>query len=104
MKSISMISSLPPVKGVSPYTKELMKELSKKCKIEFFGFKSIYPEFLYPGGTNTEEEAPKFQNTTISNRLTWYNPFSWISVGYSIKTSVVHAQWWSHRCILPFCR
>ena len=32
---------------------EIVKELSKECEIDFYGFKSIYPEFLYPGGTKT---------------------------------------------------
>lgn len=92
---ISMISTLPPIKGLSPYTLGLVKELSKKCEIDFFGFKSLYPEFLYPGGTKTNEKEPKFRNLNINNSLTWYNPFSWIKTGFQIKTDIVHAQWWS---------
>jgi len=92
---VSMISTLPPIKGLSPYTLGLVKELSKECEIDFYGFKSIYPEFLYPGGTKTDEPTPEINNVNIYNKLTWYNPFSWISVGFKINTDILHVQWWS---------
>ena len=90
-----MLSTLPPIKGLSHYTLPLVEDLSKNCKIDFYGFKSLYPGFLYPGGTKTNEKEPKLENLKIINSLTWYNPFSWIKVGFSIKTKIVHAQWWS---------
>jgi len=92
---ISMLSTLPPTKGLSPYTLNLVKDLSKKCEINFYGFKSIYPEFLYPGGTKTDEKEPKIKNVNIDNSLTWYNPFSWIKTGFKINTKILHVQWWS---------
>ncbi len=90
-----MISTLPPIKGMSPYTLGLVKELSKEIEINFFGFKSIYPEFLYPGGTKTSEQEPTIKNLKIKNTLTWYNPFSWIYTGFKIKDKIIHVQWWS---------
>ena len=90
-----MLSTLPPIKGLSHYTLPLVEDLSKNCKIDFYGFKSLYPEHLYPGGTKTNEEEPKFKNLKIINSLTWYNPFSWIKTGFSIKTKIIHVQWWS---------
>ena len=92
---ISMISTLPPIKGLSPYTLGLVKELSKSYEIDFYGFKKIYPEFLYPSVTKTKEKQPKINNVKVINNLTWYNPFSWIKTGFQIKTEIVHAQWWS---------
>ena len=86
---------MPPIKGISPYTLCLVKELSLKCEIDFYGFKLLYPEFLYPGSTRTEEEEPIIDNVSIKNYLTWYNPLSWIKTGFSIDTEIVHAQWWS---------
>ncbi|HLD10653.1 MAG TPA: glycosyltransferase [Candidatus Nanoarchaeia archaeon] len=95
INKISMISTLPPLKGMSPYTLGLVKELSKEIEINFFGFKSLYPEFLYPGGTKTSEQEPKLPNLNIKNTLTWYNPFSWIYTGFKIKDKIIHVQWWS---------
>ncbi len=70
---ISMLSTLPPIKGLSPYTLSLVKELSKKCEIDFYGFKSIYPEFLYKGGTRTDEKEPVIKEVNMNNYLVWYN-------------------------------
>jgi glycosyltransferase involved in cell wall biosynthesis len=92
---ISMLGALPPIKGVSSYTVNLLAELAKNCKFDFYGFKSIYPEFLYPGGTMTNAQQPRIQNVHIRNTLTWYNPFSWLATALAIKTGILHVQWWS---------
>lgn len=94
-KRISILSTLPPTKGLSPYTLGLVEEISKLCGVEFYGFKSIYPNFLYPGGTKTSEKEPSIKNMNIKNNLAWYNPFSWIKTGFQIDTEIIHAQWWS---------
>jgi glycosyltransferase involved in cell wall biosynthesis len=94
---ITLISTLPPIKGLSHYTQGLVFALSKYIDIDFIGFKHIYPDFLYPGGAIDKNSIiPKFnQRVHIRNSLTWYNPLSWVLAGLSIKTDVVHAQWWS---------
>jgi len=97
ISKVTMISTLPPIKASSLYTLNLVNAISKKIKIDFIGFKKIYPEFLYPGGTidkNTKE--PKIKNVNIRSFLTWYNPFSWIWAGLTCKGKVIHAQWWSY--------
>jgi glycosyltransferase involved in cell wall biosynthesis len=98
--SVTLIGSLPPIKGISPYCYELMKSLSRSIHVEFIGFEKMYPDFLYPGGKSKEEgvipDFSKIPNVSIRNILTYYNPLSWIWAGLSIKSKVVHAQWWSH--------
>lgn len=96
---VTMIGTLPPIKGISPYCTELLKVLSKNVEVEFIGFKSIYPNFLYPGGTTFQDdkyEMPKIENANIRNMLTWYNPLSWLWAGLTVKGDIVHAQWWAH--------
>ena len=48
---ITLIGTLPPIKGISPYCQELPKSLSKRIGVEFIGFRKLYPDFLYPGGS-----------------------------------------------------
>jgi len=48
---ITMLGTLPPLKGNAYYCWALSKELSKKIDLDFISFKKLYPEFLYPGGT-----------------------------------------------------
>lgn len=96
---ITLIGTLPPVKGLSPYCQELLKSLSKKMKVEFVGFKKLYPDFLYPGGTKVRdwnEKPPELKNAKIRIILTYYNLCSWIWAGLTIKGDIIHAQWWSH--------
>jgi len=51
---VTLIGTLPPIKGISPYCQELLKSLSKRVEVEFIGFKKLYPDFLYPGGSKIE--------------------------------------------------
>ncbi|NYT11114.1 MAG: glycosyltransferase family 4 protein [Methanomassiliicoccales archaeon] len=95
--SIVMIGTLPPLKGISPYCLELLKSLSKKIRIDFIGFKSLYPEFLYPGGTKSEERPIENDdpNYRIHNVIKYYNPLSWVRAGLKGNGGVLHAQWWA---------
>lgn len=87
---VTLIGTLPPIKGLSPYCQELLKSLSKNIEVEFIAFKKLYPNFLYPGGTKVEDKNYKLEikNTQIRNILTYYNPFSWIWVGLSIEGGI----------------
>lgn len=96
---VTIIGTLPPIKGLSPYCLELLKSLSKSIETEFIGFKKLYPDFVYPGGTKIIDKnykMPEIPNVNIRNILTYYNPFSWIWVGLTVQGRIVHAQWWSH--------
>jgi len=111
---VTLIGTLPPIKGISPYCKDLLTSLSKHVPVEFIGFKKIYPDFLYPGGKSTEDDIKEssitIENTRILNFLTYYNPLSWVIAGLTCKGDIIHAQWWSHVLapqyfiILSICR
>lgn len=78
---VTLIGTLPPIKCISPYCQKLPKSLSKKVEFEFIGFKRLYLDFLYPGGTKIKDDdyiVPKKKNTKIINVLINYNPFSQI--------------------------
>lgn len=95
---VTIVGTLPPIKGISPYCLELIKSISKKINCEFIGFKNLYPEFLYPGGTKTtdrKDEPIPVGNCIIKNSLTYYNPFTWIWAGLKIKGKIIHLQWWA---------
>lgn len=95
---MSMIGTLPPLKGISPYCAELSLRLCDHIGLEFIDFRRLYPERLYPGGSKEPDLYPveigesAFDRKTI---LDIYNPLSWIKAGFSIKGNVVHAQWWT---------
>lgn len=95
----TLLSSLPPIKGISKYTAGLLGGFSKNggTEIEALGFKNIYPEFLYPGGTKDDSLKPiNLPNVRTRRFITWYNPLGWIYAGLTAKGEVLHAQWWSY--------
>lgn len=95
---IALLGTLPPIRALSSYCFELTKALAPHFKIEFISFKSIYPSFLYPGGNlEGDNTYPKrnFKTVHIRQRLSWYNPISWVYEALSTKAELLHAQWWS---------
>lgn len=98
--SVSLIGALPPIKGVSPYTAQLVGALADRpdVAVEFIGFRSIYPRWAYPGGSPVEEGArtPSYPRVRMRNILNWYDPVSWVRAGLTLRGDVVHAQWWSY--------
>jgi len=98
--SVTLIGTLPPTRGISPYTSHLLAALRSlpDVEIEFIGFRSLYPRRLYPGGDIVDPTAdvPDFRGVRIRNLLTWYNPVSWVWAGLTCRGHIVHAQWWSY--------
>jgi glycosyltransferase involved in cell wall biosynthesis len=102
---ITMIGTLPPLKGISAYCLELVGAISRHIKIKFINFKSLYPKWLYPGKTkiiDNKYAMPNLENVKIENILTWWNPFSWILAGLRIEGEIVHAQWWAYPLALVY--
>jgi glycosyltransferase involved in cell wall biosynthesis len=98
--SVSVLGSLPPTKGVSPYTSHLVDALAQRgdVKLDVLAFDSIYPRRRYPGGEPDEAGMAYSPPDDVHVRrfVNWYNPGSWIRAGCSFKGDVVHAQWWSY--------
>ena len=92
-----MIGTLPPLKGMSHYIRLLLAALSEITPIYFIGFYSLYPNWLYPGGTrDPTQKNLQTSQVTIRNMLNYYNPLRWLWAGLSVQGRVVHAQWWSY--------
>ncbi len=95
---ISMLGTLPPLKGISYYCWYLSHALAARTDVEFFTFRHLYPEFLYPGGTKSKDvkDIVGSQNPfRVLSVLNIYNPLSWISTGLKMSGDIVHVQFWS---------
>ena len=94
---VTFIGTLPPLKTNVYYCTSLVSELSKSTVVEFLSFKSIYPNFMYPGKKQVDETFNfKFNaNVSVTHLISYYNPFSWVLAGLQAKGSIVHAQWWN---------
>lgn len=97
--NVSMLGTLPPQKALSSYCLGLATALDAAgAQLFFYSFSSLYPAWLHP--SKETQEDPTFRkidarSLTVSTLLTWYNPFSWIKAGMTLKTGIFHAQWWS---------
>lgn len=94
---VTLISSLPPHKGVTPYTLQLLDALARRddVDVEAIGFRSIYPRFAYPGGAPENRSLPARVPVPSRRLISWWDPVSWIRAGSEAKGEIVHAQWWS---------
>ncbi|MDH5201285.1 MAG: glycosyltransferase family 4 protein, partial [Candidatus Bathyarchaeota archaeon] len=96
---VTLIGSLPPQKGISPYVRELAAALAARddVDLEVLSFRSLYPRWLYPGGDPSDGTStpPQIPSARLRNVLTWWNPLGWIIAGLSLRGYIVHAQWWS---------
>lgn len=94
---VTIIGTYPPLKGISAYCERFSSSLSHKIEVEFISFKSIYPEFLYPGSNiNDETFIPVAnENLKVKHILKYYNPLSWFYVGLFSKGDIIHIQWWT---------
>jgi glycosyltransferase involved in cell wall biosynthesis len=96
---VTMIGSLPPHRGVSPYVHDLCAALAERDDIalDVISFQSLYPKWLYPGGdpADTNATPADIPRALVRRNLRWWNPVGWLIEGSRMRGDVVHAQWWS---------
>ena len=94
---VSMLGTLPPLLGISPYCAALAMALAENTKVEFVSFQKHYPKWLYPGNAleDLTTEAPFHANLEIRRRLNWFNPIGWVLEAMRVSGQILHVQWWS---------
>jgi len=95
---VTMVGALPPHKGNAYYSMSLAHHMAKRMSVDFIAFKTLYPEFLYPGGVSDDDAAFSISQTEtlrIRRLISYANPFSWIRAGFAATGRIVHLQWWS---------
>ncbi len=94
---VAMVGSLPPLRGISGFCRELALSVCRLVPVEFISFRAMYPRFLYPGGDTRDETAPlpAAEGLTVRHTLARDNPCGWLAEGMRLRADVVHAQHWS---------
>ena len=102
MKTVSMVGTFPPHKGISDTCVEQVKSLCGKVKVKFIDFKHLYPKRFYPGTLIVRDfEIPRLENVTIAKLISWYNPFSWIKAAFAAEGDILHVHWWTYLLFAP---
>ncbi len=73
----------PYTGGIAQHTTRLALELeAREVRVLVESWKNQYPKFLYKGRPYVEGGKPEIGfPTTVLQKLTWYNPVSWINAG-----------------------
>ncbi len=91
-----MVSTLPPLVGISSYTTGLLQALDERCPGEVFSFRKLYPASIYPGQLyDYSAREPTFRNIDVYRVIDWYNPATWIYPLLKMESPILHLQWWS---------
>jgi len=95
---VTMLGTLPPLKGNAYYCWGMATALAGRIPVEFYSFRKLYPEKVYPGGTRDRDPLFRVEGVPgleVHRTLTYYNPLTWLACGWRAAGEVVHAQWWS---------
>ena len=85
---ITILSAAYPFRGgLAHFTYLLYRELCKDNEVNVITFKRQYPEFLFPGKSQVEEEIEDEQKIPTEQLVDSMNPFNWITTGIKIKNS-----------------
>jgi len=80
---IIFLSVFPPFRGgISRFSDFLFKTLSKNTEIKAYNFKTLYPELLFPGKSQFEDEPSQDYSDRI---LHSFNPLNWNHAGNQIS-------------------
>jgi glycosyltransferase involved in cell wall biosynthesis len=100
--AVQMVGTLPPNRGLPGYCQALYDGIEAKLdEFTFTGWRSLYPNSLYPGETGTTGEPPT-EGQNIERSLSWYDPVSWVRAGLDSDADLLHAQWWSYPLAIPY--
>jgi glycosyltransferase involved in cell wall biosynthesis len=96
---IGLISPIFPFRGgIAQYSTQLLRAMKKKCTVDVFSFKRLYPAFLYPGTSQFEPHSEGKSESGVSYTMDVLNPVSWIRVVRTLRSSnerIVIIPWWS---------
>jgi len=94
-KPLSIITSLPPILGISNFTIEQIETLKDVFKLQLIGFYEFYPPLLKIKKVKYKSPLKSNGDTQIFYILSPYNPFSWIITLRRISSPVVLFEWWN---------
>jgi glycosyltransferase involved in cell wall biosynthesis len=100
---ITMLGTLPPIIGISPYCVHLANSLSKLTDLDFLDFKSFSKKSTkFDRETKIDEEfyIGILNKFNTRKTLIWGNPLSGLKAGFKLDGDILHIQWWI--CTLIF--
>ncbi len=93
--SLSVLSSLPPVLGISNFTLSAIKTLAQCFSLQILAYYRFYPPFLRINTVKYGRALTSSKDFEILYSLSIINPFSWVRTYRNISSPVVLMEWWN---------
>jgi glycosyltransferase involved in cell wall biosynthesis len=82
---LTFFSALPPFRGgIAQFSEQLRKSLAKVCDVDSFTFRHQYPNFLFPGQSQFEDNSPVFQFPRI---VSTFRPWTYLTALVHLRKS-----------------
>jgi glycosyltransferase involved in cell wall biosynthesis len=82
---LTFFSALPPFRGgIAQFSEQLRKSLAKVCDVDSFTFRHQYPNFLFPGQSQFEDNSPDFQFPRI---VSTFRPWTYLTALVLLRKS-----------------
>jgi glycosyltransferase involved in cell wall biosynthesis len=100
MKRVALVGPVAPFRGgVAQHTTRLAEALAQRTGVDVMSFARLYPGFLYPGKSQTEDAATHLPDTaTVSFHIDSLNPITWRRAIARLRASpprFVVIPWWT---------
>lgn len=89
---VAIVGPAHPYKGgVAVHTTELARQMSEAGhEVTLVSWRSLYPEFLYPGQLEVDPGEPEVEPFVPTHReLSWNRPDSWVRTGHRLRSADV---------------
>jgi glycosyltransferase involved in cell wall biosynthesis len=84
-KKVTFFSALPPFRGgIAQFSEQFRKAIAKVRDVESFTFRHQYPNFLFPGQSQFEENHPVFHFPRI---VSTFRPWTYLTALVSLRKS-----------------
>ena len=84
-EKLTFFSALPPFRGgIAQFSEQLRKAIAKVRDVESFTFRHQYPNFLFPGQSQFEENQPVFHFPRI---VSTFRPWTYLTALVSLRKS-----------------
>ncbi len=92
---ITFFSALPPFRGgIAQFSEQFRQSLAKKGDVVAFTFQIQYPNFLFPGQSQFEEQKPNFQNPRIVSTFRPWTYFTSLRTLKKAKGDLFITSYW----------
>jgi glycosyltransferase involved in cell wall biosynthesis len=92
---ITFFSALPPFRGgIAQFSEQFRQALAKKRNVDSYTFQNQYPNFLFPGQSQFEDQKPNFKHPRIVSTFRPWTYFTSLRILRKSKGDLFITSYW----------